>query len=127
MHQTTVRFSNDLWLTLEEECSRAGVSVAQYLREAAVARLVYEAAARGDHEFGQALEIATGQPFDAVMVRRSAPVVETALGAPAADPFVRAGLETQDAAALWAQGRQARLRAQQLRDEIARRRSERSP
>lgn len=39
MHQTTVRFGADLWRELVDESERAGVSVAQYVREAAVARL----------------------------------------------------------------------------------------
>jgi hypothetical protein len=39
MHQTTVRFGSDLWSELVREAERAGVSVAQYVREAAVARL----------------------------------------------------------------------------------------
>src|SRR5262249_39790670 len=30
MHQTTVRFGEDLWEALENECARLGVSVAQY-------------------------------------------------------------------------------------------------
>ena len=48
MHQTTVRFSADLWDELETECFALGVSIAQYLREAAVARVAYSAARRGD-------------------------------------------------------------------------------
>ncbi len=39
MHQTTVRFGADLWHELVREAERGGVSVAQYVREAAVARL----------------------------------------------------------------------------------------
>ena len=39
MHQTTVRFGADLWHELVREADRGGVSVAQYVREAAVARL----------------------------------------------------------------------------------------
>jgi len=39
MHQTTVRFGSELWSELMREAERAGVSVAQYVREAAVARL----------------------------------------------------------------------------------------
>jgi hypothetical protein len=41
MHQTTVRFGPDLWQAMESECARLGVSAAQYLREAALARLAY--------------------------------------------------------------------------------------
>ena len=60
MHQTTVRFGPDLWEALEEECRRLGLSVAQYVREAALARLVYTAGRRGDDEFDHALDLVAG-------------------------------------------------------------------
>ena len=55
MHQTTVRFSPDLWEALAAECSRLGVSAAQYLREAAVARLSYTAGQRGEEPYERAI------------------------------------------------------------------------
>ncbi len=55
MHQTTVRFGTDLWDALERECSTLGVSVPQYVREAAIARLVYTAGKRGDPDLELAL------------------------------------------------------------------------
>lgn len=55
MHQTTVRFGPDLWEALEVECARLGVSAAQYLREAALARLAYTAGRRGDSDYEEAL------------------------------------------------------------------------
>jgi hypothetical protein len=55
MHQTTVRFGPDLWEALENECRHLGVSVAQYIREASLTRLVYAAGRRGDHEFEHSL------------------------------------------------------------------------
>ena len=55
MHQTTIRFGSDLWGALERECAELGVSVAQYLREAALARLMYAAGRRGDPDFEAAL------------------------------------------------------------------------
>jgi hypothetical protein len=55
MHQTTVRFGPDLWEQLEIECSRLGVSAAQFLREAAVARLAYTAGRRGETDYESAL------------------------------------------------------------------------
>ncbi len=117
MHQTTVRFGADLWEALEEECASLGVSVAQYLREAALARLAYAAARRGDLDFEHALDFATEG-----RVRQQPPAAPTLAEPPteAATAVERAQLEVSDSAALWAQGRQARRRAQQLRDETAR-------
>jgi hypothetical protein len=46
MHQTTVRFGPELWRMLEAETERMGVSVAHYVREAALARLAYAAGQR---------------------------------------------------------------------------------
>jgi hypothetical protein len=48
MHQTTLRFGPDLWETLERDAAAAGVSVAQYVRDAALMRVTYDAARRGD-------------------------------------------------------------------------------
>ena len=48
MKTTTVRFGADLWRLLEHEAAGVGVSVSQYLREAALARAAAAAAARGD-------------------------------------------------------------------------------
>ena len=48
MKVTTVRFGTDLWRMLEEESTRVGVSVSQYIREAALARASAAAAARGE-------------------------------------------------------------------------------
>jgi hypothetical protein len=58
MHQTTMRFGPDLWFALEEECRRQGVSAAQYIREAVLARLIYTAGRRGDDELEEALTLA---------------------------------------------------------------------
>jgi hypothetical protein len=44
---TTVRFGVDLWRLLEVEAALAGVSVSQYIREAALARAPGAAATRG--------------------------------------------------------------------------------
>lgn len=55
MHQTTVRFGPDLWGALEEECRRLGISAAQFVREATLARLSYTAGRRGETEYERAL------------------------------------------------------------------------
>jgi hypothetical protein len=48
MKATTVRFGPDLWALLEAEAARVGVSVSQYIREAALARAAFAAGARAD-------------------------------------------------------------------------------
>ena len=55
MHQTTVRFGSDLWDAIEVECGRLGVSAAQFVREATLARLAYTAGRRGELEYERAL------------------------------------------------------------------------
>ena len=55
MHQTTVRFSPELWSMLELEASRSGVSVAHYVRDAALARLAFNAGQRS---------VEDAQPFE---------------------------------------------------------------
>ena|SRR5947209_19099078 len=45
MHQTTVRFASDLWSRLEQEAERTGVSAAQYVRDATLARMERSAVA----------------------------------------------------------------------------------
>lgn len=46
MHQTTVRFSPELWSMLEREAAQSGVSVAHYVRDAALARIAFAAGQR---------------------------------------------------------------------------------
>lgn len=46
MRATTIRFPNDLWEQLEREARKQGISVAQYVRDAALYRVAYSAGAR---------------------------------------------------------------------------------
>ena len=97
MHQTTLRFAPDAWRAIEGEAAVAGVSTAQFVRDAVLWRMAYEAG-RAERD----------QP---------------AIGVPAragglAEPAKEAAREEVSAAtALWAQGRQARARAEALRAE----------
>jgi hypothetical protein len=102
MHQTTVRFSADLWAALERESADLGVSVAQFVRESALARLMYVAGRREEEHYGAALQRAQGDPPRAATDEPGS---------------------FEDSAALWAQGRQARRHARELRDSSARVRS----
>jgi hypothetical protein len=95
MHQTTVRFGRDLWLVLEQEAERLGVSAAQYVREATLARLAYSAALQDE-------AVASREAF------------EWAGEAPLSE---RVQAQVDSAAALHAQGRLARSRAERLRAE----------
>jgi hypothetical protein len=114
MHQTTVRFGADLWEALEKEGTRLGVSVAQYVREAALARLVYAAGKRGDEEFDLALEIALGESERAAQTPQ--PEGPLRLSSEVLSPLDRADVEASESAALWGQARQARRRAAELRE-----------
>jgi hypothetical protein len=48
MRATTIRFPNDLWEQLEREAKKQGISVAQYVRDAALYRVAFTAGARSD-------------------------------------------------------------------------------
>ena len=69
MHQTTVRFSSELWGMLEVEAAHAGVSVAHYVRDSVLARLAFAAGQRSaaaapldwaDPSFASALSAKSG-------------------------------------------------------------------
>ncbi len=48
MRATLVRFGPELYVELQAEARRSGVSIAQYVREAVVARIAYTAGRRGE-------------------------------------------------------------------------------
>jgi hypothetical protein len=113
MHQTTVRFGPDLWEALENECRRLGVSAAQYLREAALARLAYTAGWHHEPEYRQALEGAGAAPIEA--------------HSPGHDAREAAAERVMAATAVSAQSRQAWRKAREVREqavELRRRRRE---
>lgn len=56
MHATTVRFTDDLWELLEGEAARQGVSVAQFVRDAALFRVATVMARRGEEGADDMLE-----------------------------------------------------------------------
>jgi hypothetical protein len=107
MKVTTVRFGSDLWELLESEAERVGVSVSQYLREAALARAAAAAAARGEAPFellaGGIRELAADHPDEAL--RRAASDALAALARLAAADAHAA------ASAVAAESRQARRTA----------------
>lgn len=50
MRATTIRFPNDLWEQLEREARKHGISVAQYVRDAALYRVAFSAGAASEEE-----------------------------------------------------------------------------
>jgi hypothetical protein len=112
MHQTTVRFGPDLWDEIEVEARRAGVSVAQYVRDSALMRVSYTRGRDGDVHYDAALAGVeashAGQPSSG--------------STPAEDAQERAGRNIEDSRALVSETAQARRKARQLRDDAARRR-----
>src|SRR4051794_30880130 len=116
MHQTTVRFGPDLWEALEVECGRLGVSAAQYLREAAVARLSYTAGRLGEEEFERALVRAGAAP---ALMPAVAEHVPEAVAQVATAPLLVAAARTQ------ASEQTEAARAVAAQSELVRRRSER--
>lgn len=51
MRATLVRFGPDLFEDLKAEAERSGISVAQFVREAVVARIAYSAGKRGERGY----------------------------------------------------------------------------
>jgi hypothetical protein len=107
MHQTTVRFGRDLWEVLEQEAERLGVSAAQYIRDATLARLAYAAASQPEARASrEAFEWAgEAQPVEKPQAPQQAPLEE------------RVQAQLDSAAALLAQGKLARDKAERLRVE----------
>ncbi len=52
MRATTIRFPNDLWEQLEREAKKQGISVAQYVRDAALYRVAFSAGASSEEKAG---------------------------------------------------------------------------
>jgi len=62
MHQTTIRFGDDLWLALEAECGRLDISIAQYVRDSALARLAYGVGHDDGHRFASVFDAVGSRP-----------------------------------------------------------------
>jgi hypothetical protein len=116
MHQTTVRFGPELWEALEEECARLRMSIAQYLREVTLARLVYAAGKRGDPERELALLVAVEREEDGAAATQGSQLEEWVRPSAAHhEPRDRTRSESSEAAALWEQARLVRQRARVIR------------
>jgi hypothetical protein len=135
MHQTTMRFSPDLWDSVEAECSRLGVSAAQYIREATLARLAYTAGWRREPAFLDLVSAGVAIPPPEATVETAPGAVTDLVGSTAAWPVtpatpdpsetaaiavVRSSEQVESSAALWGQAQVARKRAQELRAQLFR-------
>ncbi len=120
MKVTTVRFGADLWRMLEREAALTGVSVSQYIREAALARAAAASALRGENP----LELLAGH--DGPGNRNDAAERDAELTAAAA---ARRTAEQRriDTAATHAQNEQAIRRARDLTAQSAAIRDARRP
>jgi hypothetical protein len=63
MRKTTIRLSDRLWELIQAEAEREGLTGAQYMREAIIARVFYEQGMRGA-AFGGAAEAAPEPPAE---------------------------------------------------------------
>lgn len=117
MHQTTVRFGPDLWAALEAECERLGVSAAQYLREAALARLAYTAGVRGDPDYERAFARSGAAP--AAAPQESLATTEAAHAGTAksdsAEQVLAATAVTAQSELVWRRAREVRAHSADLR------------
>ncbi|WP_027007885.1 GAF domain-containing protein [Conexibacter woesei] len=107
MHASTVRFGGDLWAEIEREAAREGVSVAQFVRDAALLRVATLAARRGDEITLATLDDLAARPSRRAPARRAA----AALGDPARVAAARAahdGLGPRERAAIDRLGELAR-------------------
>lgn len=104
MHQTTIRFSAEVWARLEDVARDGGVSAAQFVRETVVARLANPAA-----QVAPTLDPAA---------RAHAPADPPPDGGGPRPAAARAASMTvrADSDAVWAQARLARARAQEVRE-----------
>src|SRR3954453_3361008 len=76
MKATLVRFGPELYEDLRAEAQLAGVSIAEYVREAVVARMAYTAGRRGDASYGQAAPTAAAAArAESVKVREESTAV----------------------------------------------------
>src|SRR3954453_6462806 len=80
MHQTTLRFGHSLWSDLDEAARDAGVSIAQYVREAAVARLANPVGREQEKRTGRAVRRAAESTERAAGLNRLNVLLEGILG-----------------------------------------------
>jgi hypothetical protein len=115
MHQTTVRFGPDLWQAMERECARLGVSAAQYLREAALARLAYTGGRAGFPAYELALTRAGAGGDVAASLESVFPEPGDSSDSNVVWSAAATTATIADSSAVIAQSRQARAQAREVR------------
>jgi hypothetical protein len=111
MKVTTVRFGADLWALLEREAALAGVSVSQYVREAALARAAFSAGTRA----GAPSELLASWSQATLSSSSQAEQEGSTERLIAALTRSQSRRQRDDAAALRAESRQARRKAGEIR------------
>jgi uncharacterized protein (DUF1778 family) len=111
MKLTTLRIGEDLWALLAAEAQYAGVSVSQYIREAALARAAASAGARGEAPFALIVEGAREIAASSATPVDKRHEIERALGALAR---ALAQDKRESAEALRGESRQAGARSEEL-------------
>jgi hypothetical protein len=114
MKTTTLRFGPDLWRVLVGEAATAGVTVSQYVRDAALARALAAAAARGEGPF----ELLAGAVRDEMRHQSSVSIRLQAEGHLAALARLTAGDRVADSVALTGQSEEAHRKIEPLRDRL---------
>ena len=118
MKVTTVRFGEDLWRLLAAEAAQSGVSVSQYIREAALARAAFAVGARS----GASDELLAAWARALLGGERDTPELAAATRRLiAALTRTQAREQRDEAAALRGESRQARRQAETLRRQRPRR------
>jgi hypothetical protein len=114
MKTTTLRFGPDLWRVLEGEAAAAGVTVSQYIRDAALARALAAAAARGEGPFDLlARAVRDGMRHQSSVSKRL-----QAEGHLAALARLTAGDRVADSVALTAQSEETHRKSKPWRDRL---------
>jgi hypothetical protein len=119
MHQTTIRMGPDLWEALEAECSRLGVSAAQYLREAALARLAFTAGQLGETDYGRAFGADSPEVVPVAAETMPLPVAHAANARDnSTEEMLAATAVSAEAKLVWKRAREVRERSVELRRRI---------
>jgi hypothetical protein len=115
MRTTTLRIGDELWAMLEAEAERDGVSVSQYVREAALARVAAASGSRSEIPFEQITRSAREVASSSATPDDKRRAIEVALAGLAR---AVAQQESESSRALRSQSRQAERQAERQTEKI---------